>query len=144
MGLSFCLLLLFEVGLRLIHPEIVDSIDQFRLNAEKTDARRFSAIKEADPDLLWKLKPQSFVSETEHLNSFGFRGDEFAVSKESETRRIVVLGDSRSFGFGVMNRDEIFAQRMQNYLASATEQHRYEVINLVGNRLYIISGEAPV
>src|SRR4051794_14770683 len=63
-------------------------------------------IYQADPVLYWKLKPnQSCFTKVNHqpvhINSQGTRGPEFQPTKAPGTVRIVCLGDSRTFGWGL-------------------------------------------
>ena len=63
-------------------------------------------IYEADPALYWKLKPnQDCYTKIDHkpvhINSHGTRGPEFETRKPANTTRILSLGDSRTFGWGL-------------------------------------------
>lgn len=58
-----------------------------------------------------------------HTNSLGFRDDEHDVQRSDDAFRIVVLGDSFVWGFGVDNQD-IFTVHLRNALSHV------EVINL--------------
>jgi lysophospholipase L1-like esterase len=63
-------------------------------------------IYEPDPVLYWKLKPnQNCYTKVDrkrvHVNSLGTRGPEFEPSKPPNTLRILCLGDSRTFGWGL-------------------------------------------
>ena len=128
--LACCAILGFEYILRLAKPDLVTSIERFRMNTEQNDARRFSVLKKQDPDLLWILKPYSSLSEREALNSHGFRGPDFSIEKPPDTYRILILGDSRSFGFGLMNYDDIYPARMQQYFNQTLSNTQVEILNL--------------
>jgi lysophospholipase L1-like esterase len=126
-----CLILIgFECVLRIARPDLATPVERFRLNTQKTDARRFSALKIPDPDLLWVLKPSSSLSEHETLNSHGFRGPDFSTAKAPDVYRIVILGDSRSFGFGLENIEEIYSQRLQRFFDQSYERGTVEILNL--------------
>src|SRR6186997_440324 len=63
-------------------------------------------IYEPDPALYWKLKPNQncytkIGHQPVHINSHGTRGREFADKKSPNTVRILSLGDSRTFGWGL-------------------------------------------
>ena len=63
-------------------------------------------IYEPDAKLYWKLKPnQDCFTKIDHkpvhINSHGTRGAEFTVEKPANTFRILSLGDSRTFGWGL-------------------------------------------
>ncbi len=62
------------------------------------------------------------------VNAAGFRDRDYAIEKEDGTYRIVVLGDSVSFGYGVAQA-ETFAKRLES-LPPVAEAVRLEVLNL--------------
>jgi len=80
-----------------------------------------------DPTKGWTLRPgrHDHAGRTVTANSRGIRGgDEHAPGKRAGVRRIVVLGDSFTFGEGVDDPDT-FPSRLQARLG-----HGFEVINL--------------
>ena len=91
-------------------------------------------IYEPDPLLYWKLKPnQNCYTKIDrkpvHINSHGTRGPEFQEVKPPNTIRIVSLGDSRTFGWGlaeVETYSEVLGARLQETLRS---KNKVEVIN---------------
>ncbi len=59
-----------------------------------------------DSDLLWHFVPGQHVVQASkgieyQINSEGLRGTDFPVRKPEDEKRILVIGDSVSFGFGV-------------------------------------------
>ncbi|HWP45625.1 MAG TPA: GDSL-type esterase/lipase family protein [Candidatus Limnocylindrales bacterium] len=62
-------------------------------------------------------------------NSEGFRTEEIPIHKEKNVYRIVLLGDSSTFGWGV-NQDERFSRFLEDKLNSVQNSTRYEIINL--------------
>src|SRR5262249_32694059 len=63
-------------------------------------------IYHPDPALYWKLKPnQNSYTKSDHkpvhINSHGTRGADFQDDKPANTLRILSLGDSRTFGWGL-------------------------------------------
>ena len=60
-------------------------------------------------------------------NSMGFRDVEYSISKPENTRRIVMLGDSHTLGWGVAY-DDLFSKMLERQLNRAGDT--YEVINL--------------
>lgn len=56
------------------------------------------------------------------INSRGLRDREYAYEKPASVRRILVLGDSFAWGYGVSD-DEIFTERLE------TRLHHWQVIN---------------
>lgn len=72
-----------------------------------------------DPALIYELVPGSeAIREGVHIriNSAGFRDDEFPRDLKGPARRIVVLGDSVAWGWGVPM-DRAFPQRLEQILA---------------------------
>lgn len=63
---------------------------------------------------------------TAHINSHGYRGAEFAVPKPAGKKRILVIGDSFTFGVGAQDNETIPALLEQNLQKS---DNRIEVIN---------------
>jgi lysophospholipase L1-like esterase len=61
------------------------------------------------------------------INSLGYRGDEFGLAK-GDAFRILVIGDSFTFGWGV-EETEAYPYRLQQQLAKQYPSRRIEVIN---------------
>ncbi len=64
------------------------------------------------------------------LNSLGFRDDEVTRPKQTNTFRIIVLGDSLTFGQGIKNLDDIWTEILENRLNQLSNRDSYEVVNL--------------
>jgi len=98
-------------------------------------------VRSADPLLHQELEPGCnvvsdgyFVKLPEvHLkiNSYGFRDYEYAFNKENNTFRIIALGDSHTFGWGVELNDSYpkILERMLNERLTPTSGIKYEVLN---------------
>src|SRR5205823_6347722 len=90
-------------------------------------------VYEADPKLYWKLKPNQdcytkIGHKPVHINSHGTRGPEFSTAKQPGTVRILALGDSRTFGWGLTD-EETYPYRLQELLRQAMPGKKIEVIN---------------
>ncbi len=91
-------------------------------------------IYDPDPLLFWRLRPnQDAFTKIDHkpvhVNAHGTRGPEFADAKPAGTIRILSLGDSRTFGWGVSDA-ESYSGRLESLLQQrAGEGERVEVIN---------------
>src|SRR5438093_6601489 len=91
-------------------------------------------IYEPDPVLYWKLKPnQNCYTKIDHkpvhINSHGTRGPEFQIEKPPNTFRILSLGDSRTFGWG-LSEAETYSARLRELLQKQVGQPQtVEVIN---------------
>ena len=91
-------------------------------------------IYEPDPALYWRLKPnQKCYTKIDHkpvrINSQGTRGPEFEATKRPDTIRILSLGDSRTFGWGLAEEETyslLFQRCLQQKIGSAKN---IEVIN---------------
>lgn len=97
-------------------------------------------IYEPDPVLYWKLKSnQNCFTKIDRkpvrINAHGTRGPEFSLEKPPDTIRILSLGDSRTFGWGLAD-EETYSRRLESMLndfmasePSAVGAKRVEVIN---------------
>jgi lysophospholipase L1-like esterase len=91
-------------------------------------------IYEPDPVLYWKLKAnQNCYTKIDHkpvhINSRGTRGPEFAIPKPAGTLRLLSLGDSKTFGWGLAE-PETYAGRLQTLFQEHLGSKRHvEVIN---------------
>ncbi len=57
-----------------------------------------------------------------------FRKRVYRIEKEPSTFRILILGDSFSWGWGV-NRDQVYAERLRRWLPKLESDYRFEVVN---------------
>lgn len=114
-GVCFALLFL-EVGIRLVAPQNVRFFDDsdLRLNA-------------------WEFIPHArhdnYIGVPVQINNVGLRGRDVVIPKPNGVYRIVALGDSITFGYGVPN-EKTFPQDLELLLNQnlATSVH-YEVVN---------------
>jgi hypothetical protein len=63
------------------------------------------------------------------INSDGFRDRDFLIKKEPDTVRIVAVGDSLTFGWGV-ELNESWPKILENILNSNTNSKKFEILNL--------------
>jgi lysophospholipase L1-like esterase len=91
-------------------------------------------IYEPDRTLYWKLKPNQdcftkIARKPVHINSHGTRGPEFNALKPTNTIRIVSLGDSKTFGWG-LSEAETYSSLLEKSLQDRVgPARRVEVIN---------------
>lgn len=91
-------------------------------------------IYEPDPKVYWKLKPnQDCYTKIDHkpvhINSHGTRGPDFETVKPEKTLRVLSLGDSRTFGWG-LTQEETYSDRLRQQLQEQLGNARkVEVIN---------------
>lgn len=82
-------------------------------------ARDFFAVAVSDEPSEWSFK----------INRHGFRGRDFEIERERGVYRIVALGDSCTFGFGV-NEGDTYPERLQSEVERLCPSCAWEVINL--------------
>jgi hypothetical protein len=86
-----------------------------------------------DPKLIYELRPRldtSFGGRRVRTNAEGMRDDsDYAVVKPADTVRIIGIGDSGMFGWGVEQGEE-YLGILRTTLASRAGVPRYEVLNL--------------
>jgi hypothetical protein len=113
-SLMFCLALL-EIALRLLGYGNLE-------------------IYQPDPQLYWRLKPnQNCYTKIDHkpvhINSQCTRGPEFDTAKPADTIRILSLGDSRTFGWGLAEAETYSGLLQQLLQERLGRTKRVEVIN---------------
>ena len=109
------LLLVFEVSLRIFYPQFV---------LKKSHIEASIPIYKNGENIPWELKP---LSEAKHsnifeeyntsikINNFGLRDNKFNARLDKNTKRILLLGDSFTFGFGV-EQEETYGSILENLL----------------------------
>jgi lysophospholipase L1-like esterase len=91
-------------------------------------------VYDPDPRLYWRLRPnQNCFTKVNHhpvrINSLGTRGQEFQPSKPAQTIRILSLGDSRTFGWGLTEDETYSAQVGQMLQEQVGAGRKVEIIN---------------
>lgn len=128
--LSFSVVIIFliilEFGLRLVGFTGMKS--KLALDFDK---RRANPPYQTSTTLGWDLLP-NWEGEIKTIkvttNSFGMRDDEFPFEKGENEIRILVIGDSFTFGLGV-DQEAIYPQQLERILNRGESEHRYTVIN---------------
>ena len=90
-------------------------------------------IYEPDRRLYWRLKPnQNCYTKVNRkpvrVNALGTRGAEFSARKPAGTIRILSLGDSKTFGWG-LSEDETYSAVLERLLRERLPEKKIEVIN---------------
>lgn len=84
-----------------------------------------------DPELGWRNIPNWSATTNGYpltINSQGLRGREYPYQKSKGTKRILVLGDSFAWGYGVAD-GAIFTDTLEDLLNESSSSIAYEVIN---------------
>lgn len=87
-------------------------------------------IRSNNPVLVYELRPNARVGNLIYINSYGFRDKEFSKEKDINTFRILVIGDSISFGWGLKIEDTYPKQLEQMLNVQPPCNMNYEVLNL--------------
>jgi len=83
------------------------------------------------PDIVYELRPNitaDFANVIIKINNDGFRNKPYPREKDSGTVRIVTLGDSHMFGWGVAENKK-YTDLLENMLNSRFPTKKWEVIN---------------
>jgi lysophospholipase L1-like esterase len=97
-----------------------------------TVLQRKSTIFERDPDLGWRLRPGAedrWFGTPVTINAKGLRGPELDYAKPPGTFRVLYLGDSVTFGFGLPDHEQTFPYRTGAALRSEMLAGAVETIN---------------
>ena len=102
---------------------------RFGANFESDEIRYYNQ----DSELFWRLRPAQAVRDwwvpEARINSKGFRGPEFDWEKGPGVFRVVCLGDSGTFGWGIRDH-ETYPARLQELLQKEMRSREVEVINM--------------
>jgi len=63
------------------------------------------------------------------INSDNFRGKNYSIEKSSNVKRVVVIGDSHTFGWGLKD-EETFPYKLEELLNNQILGYRWEVLNM--------------
>ncbi len=127
-----------EAGLRLYFGTGIENEEDLRQRLEASrkaglgeGISLFGLVEASDhQDIVYQLKPDlegTFRGQPIHTNSAGFRGRDYPIPKAPGTVRIVGLGDSHMFGWGV-GQEAVYLHRLEEALNAAGSM-RYEVLN---------------
>jgi hypothetical protein len=85
----------------------------------------------SNPRIIYEFIPNlsvQFQEQPVSINDAGFRGDPVERQKRPGDYRIVGIGDSVMFGYGVKN-DETYLNVLNQTMRSASAQHHWQVVN---------------
>lgn len=93
------------------------------------------SYKMFDPQLGWRLKPGTYWIKPPHtftkfsfyINKYGLRNRDITTIQEKGIKRIIILGDSFTFGEVIRNKD-IFSIQLERILKK-NYSNKYEIIN---------------
>ena len=117
---TLAVLPLLEMGLRLAHFAYLPPAEPLGIwNPREDRAMRFgSGMFTTAPRQLWVPRPGARVAWGEHerINQGGYRGPFRPAGEHPGVLRVLVLGESCTFGYGVPNADT-FSSRLEEILA---------------------------
>lgn len=129
-------LLLLEVGVRVVTAwdrNHLDHVVNPPLVVEERDLTLGEIIRPVDNErIVYALRPGTrgyFLGRRIAINSHGFRDPERPLPKPADTVRIIGLGDSQMFGWGV-EREETFLAVLEQRLARRFDERAFEAWNL--------------
>ena len=134
------MLVAVELGVRiLLNPPVSIRFSQDTDELKQLQLKRFSAVLASDPDRFWRLVPHSRLPDSGPgprgpffgviSNGSGFREDhQLATQKPDAETRILFLGDSCTFGYGV-GFDETFVAGCEDRLNEQYPDRHFECIN---------------
>ena len=121
-------LTLMELALALVAPDLYHANQFFPSNRDID----FPEVYDRDSRLMWRFHPgittssRVFSNLDYSINSSGMRGPD--VSEKSDTYRIIALGNSCTFGWGVTYKDT-WVHRLQVLLNEQLPDRTVELIN---------------
>ena len=114
-------LALLEIGVRIAKPQ----------DLEFWDSSAFRRLEVTSPHFVENIPNgrATFSGVPVAINSLGLRGDEITITKRPNTIRILVVGDSITFGYGIPV-ESTYAKVLERLLnTDATGTTHYEVLN---------------
>ena len=130
-------LLVAEVGFRIMaYRNSLQSLENLSESYEMPPAGEEATIGSMiriskNPRIIYEFIPNldvTFLGQPVHTNALGFRGDQIAPEKPENTIRIVGIGDSQMFGWGVADGEEYLAV-LSKKLNENCPTHSWEVVN---------------
>lgn len=114
-------LLALEVGIRMLYPQDLGF----------WDSQAFRRLQSTVPHFVENIPSShaTFIGVPVSINRDGLRGDEISSPKPPHNARILVIGDSITFGYGIPIQDT-YAKVLERRLNEASPDNpRYEVLN---------------
>ena len=118
----FITLIVLEVGVRILVPQ----------DTRFFDSSTFLRVASTAPFLHENIphgKNDSYVQTSVSINSLGLRGDEVPLRKKNGTIRIIGLGDSVTFGYGIRLEDTFLHVLQDKLNRLPNRASKYEVLN---------------
>jgi lysophospholipase L1-like esterase len=120
--LSVCATLtVLEIAVRIVKPQ----------DPEFWDSRSFRRIQSTAPHYIENIPHghANFIGVQVTINSNGLRGEEISIPKPPNSARIVVVGDSVTFGYGIPL-ESTYVKVLERLLnKNAVGKTKYEVLN---------------
>jgi hypothetical protein len=125
-----------EIAVRVVisfDNNYLDELAIYQSDRTDRDLTLADLIRTVDDDLVvYELRPGKkgiFLGHEVSINSHGMRGPERPLAKDPGVFRIVGLGDSQMFGWGVAQEDTFLA-KFEVMLNEGGENGKYEIFNL--------------
>lgn len=119
---SLLSLVFLEICVRIFMPQNSEFYDSSKIIRLSSTAPRY-------PENIPNGRNNSYVGVPVSINSLGLRGPEVSVPKPSHTVRIIGVGDSITFGYGIAQEDTFLNVLQTKLNQPANGDLRYEVLN---------------
>lgn len=136
LGSLLVTLLILEVSLRVMAAFDHNNLDTLMSKGDVPETRdmRLGDFIRLHPDnlVVYELRPGTrgeFMGQPLSINSFGMRDRERTLKKTPGMFRVVTLGDSHTFGWGV-RQEEAYPAVLEELLKSKDQGRQFEVMNL--------------
>lgn len=107
--------------------KVPDNLEEERLNVVRNDLAGW-IFSTFPPNYTSSMNPEGGEEWTARTNSRGLRDEEISIEKPEDTYRILVLGDSYTFGWG-LDREERYTDVLERRL-NETYDKRIQVVNM--------------
>lgn len=96
----------------------------------RSDGNSLAHVRSSNKNLVYELRPNVRLSDIIQINSHGFRDYEFSAEKAEDVFRIIVVGDSLTFGW-YQRLEETYPKVLESLLNAAPDSGRkFEVYNM--------------
>jgi len=118
--------------------------------APKRQGNLLFFFEEVNSELTYQLKPNTegyLLGKEVIINSYGLRDYEYALQKQEGTYRIIIIGDSITFGFGVELEEsypKILEEKLKNELNMNIEVINFGVPGYTGIQEFIVLEEQAI
>jgi hypothetical protein len=119
---------IFFIDVLIIFYTFIFLVDKFLINEEQKSINDIHQINYLFPPHSNANYKTSEFQYSAYINSQGLRDKEYNIKKSSKKTRILFVGDSFTFGWGVENEFSV-PKRLESVLNNESNKKEYEIIN---------------